>query len=33
MIRELLKPEGKFVMKLFMGPGFEEFVKEMKMEF
>lgn len=30
MIKNLLKPEGKFVMKLFMGPGFEEFIKEMK---
>ena len=27
---EILKPEGKFVIKVFMGPGFEEFIKEMK---
>jgi 23S rRNA (uridine2552-2'-O)-methyltransferase len=33
MIKDLLKPNGKFVMKLFMGPGFEEFVKEMKTQF
>jgi len=33
IIKNLLKPDGKFVIKLFMGPGFEEFVKEMKMEF
>lgn len=33
MIKDLLKPDGKFVMKLFMGPGFEEFVREMKKEF
>lgn len=30
MIKDLLKPKGKLVMKLFMGPGFEEFIKEMK---
>lgn len=27
---DLLNPEGHFVVKVFMGPGFEEFVKEMK---
>lgn len=27
---ELLHPDGRFVVKVFMGPGFEEFVKEMK---
>ncbi len=30
IIKNLLKPDGKFVIKLFMGPGFEEFIKEMK---
>ena len=30
ILKNLLKPDGKFVIKLFMGPGFEEFVKEMK---
>jgi 23S rRNA (uridine2552-2'-O)-methyltransferase len=30
IIKTLLKPDGKFVIKLFMGPGFEEFIKEMK---
>ncbi len=30
IIKNLLKPNGKFVVKVFMGPGFEEFVKEMK---
>ncbi|MEI6672688.1 MAG: RlmE family RNA methyltransferase [bacterium] len=30
ILKNLLKPEGKFVIKVFMGPGFEEFVKEMK---
>ena len=30
IIKNLLKPEGKFAIKVFMGPGFEEFVKEMK---
>lgn len=30
LIKTRLKPEGKFVLKLFMGPGFEEFIKEMK---
>jgi len=30
IIKNLLKPDGKFVIKVFMGPGFEEFVKEMK---
>ncbi len=29
----LLKPNGKFVIKVFMWPWFEEFIKEMKMEF
>ncbi len=33
IIKNLLKPDGKFVIKLFMGPGFEEFIKEMKDEF
>jgi len=33
ILKEVLKPDGKFVIKLFMWPGFEEFVKEMKMEF
>lgn len=33
ILRNLLKPDGKFVIKLFMGPGFEEFIKEMKMTF
>lgn len=30
ILKNLLKPNGKFVIKVFMGPGFEEFVKEMK---
>ena len=30
ILKNLLKPDGKFVIKVFMGPGFEEFVKEMK---
>jgi 23S rRNA (uridine2552-2'-O)-methyltransferase len=30
ILKNLLKPEGRFVIKVFMGPGFEEFVKEMK---
>lgn len=30
IIKNLLKPNRKFVIKVFMGPGFEEFVKEMK---
>lgn len=30
ILKEILKPDGKFVIKLFMGPGFEEFIKEMK---
>ena len=30
LIKNRLKPEGKFVLKLFMGPWFEEFIKEMK---
>lgn len=30
ILKNLLKPEGKFVIKVFMGPGFEEFVKAMK---
>lgn len=30
ILANLLKPEGRFVIKVFMGPGFEEFVKEMK---
>lgn len=30
IIKNLLKPEGKFAIKVFMGPWFEEFVKEMK---
>ena len=30
IIKTVLKPEGKFAIKVFMGPGFEEFVKEMK---
>lgn len=30
ILKNLLKPEWKFVIKVFMGPGFEEFVKEMK---
>lgn len=33
ILKEVLKPEGKFVIKLFMGPWFEEFVKEMKTTF
>jgi 23S rRNA (uridine2552-2'-O)-methyltransferase len=33
ILKNLLKPEGKFVIKVFMGPGFEEFVKEMKTTF
>lgn len=28
--KEFLKPEGKFVIKIFMWPGFEEFVRELK---
>lgn len=30
ILTDILKPDGKFVIKLFMWPGFEEFVKEMK---
>ena len=30
IIKNLLKPDGKFVIKLFMWPWFEEFIKEMK---
>ncbi|MFA6255938.1 MAG: RlmE family RNA methyltransferase [Candidatus Absconditabacterales bacterium] len=30
ILKNLLKPEGKFVIKVFMGPGFEQFIKEMK---
>lgn len=30
ILKNLLKPEGKFVIKVFMWPWFEEFVKEMK---
>ncbi len=33
MYKELLKPNGKFVIKVFMWPGFEEFVKELKTHF
>lgn len=33
ILKNLLKPGWKFVIKLFMGPGFEEFIKEMKMTF
>lgn len=33
ILKNLLKPEGKFVIKVFMGPGFDEFVKEMKTMF
>ncbi len=33
MYKELLKPNGKFVIKVFMGPGFEEFVKDLKSHF
>ena len=27
MYEQLLKPDGKFAIKVFMGPGFEELVK------
>lgn len=30
MYTNLLKPEGKFVIKIFMGPGFQEFVLKLK---
>ena len=30
ILTNILKPEGRFVIKVFMGPGFEQFVKEMK---
>ncbi len=30
LFTDLLKPGGKIVIKVFMGPGFEEFIKEMK---
>lgn len=30
MLEELLAPGGKVVVKLFMGPGFDEYVKRMK---
>jgi len=30
MYEELLKKNGKFVVKVFMGPGFDEYVKRMK---
>ena len=33
ILKDVLKPDGKFVIKLFMGPGFEEFLKEMKTMF
>lgn len=33
ILKNLLKPDGKFVIKVFMGPGFEQFVKEMKTTF
>jgi 23S rRNA (uridine2552-2'-O)-methyltransferase len=33
ILKNLLKPEGKFVIKLFMWPWFEEFIKEMKVLF
>lgn len=33
VIKALLKPDGKFAIKVFMGPGFEEFVKDMKATF
>lgn len=33
MYKELLKPEGKFVIKIFMWPGFEEFIAELKKYF
>ena len=31
--KEFLKPEGKFVIKIFMGPGFDEFVLDLKKTF
>lgn len=33
ILKDVMKPDGKFVIKLFMGPGFEEFIKEMKTMF
>ena len=33
MYLELLKPEGKFVTKLFMGPGFDEYLAQLKKHF
>jgi len=30
MIEELLSPQGKVVVKLFMGPGFDEYIKRLK---
>jgi len=33
MYQTLLKPEGKFVIKIFMGPGFQEFISHLKQLF
>jgi len=31
--KEFLAPEGKFAIKIFMGPGFEEFLRDLKKHF
>lgn len=31
--KEFLAPEGKFAIKIFMGPGFEEFLADLKKTF
>ena len=33
MYEKYLKPEGKFCTKIFMGPGFDEYVAQMKQLF
>lgn len=33
MYDQLLKPDGKFVIKVFMGPGFEEYLAKLKKRF
>lgn len=33
LYKEVLKPEGKFAIKVFMWPGFEEFVNDLKQHF
>ncbi|MEI6426607.1 MAG: RlmE family RNA methyltransferase, partial [Candidatus Absconditabacteria bacterium] len=33
MYQTILKPNGKFVIKIFMGPGFQEFIAQLKQIF